>query len=303
MKIAFRLGYAAAGALLAVLGAAPAVARPQYAIARTVNLPGSGGWDALTVDPGGHRLFIAHGTQVDVIDTERLNPVGTITDTPGVHAIALAPELRRGYVSAGGSDTVVVFDLATLARLKDIKTTGANPDAILYEPGTRQVFAFNGRGRNVTVIDAATETVTGTIALDGKPEFAVGDGQGRLYVNLEDKNSVAVIDARTLALSAALAAPRLRASDRHRARCPRRPALLGVRQPGARGARDRLRPRARQCPDRRRRRWRRLRPERAARLRLLWRGGAEHPRAPAECATRGRAVGDHPARRAHDGAR
>lgn len=202
MKIAFRLGCAAAGALLAVLSAAPAVARPQYAIARTVNLPGSGGWDALTVEPGGHRLFIAHGTQVDVIDTERLNPVGTITDTPGVHAIALAPELRRGYVSAGGSDTVVVFDLVTLARLKDIKTTGANPDAILYEPTTRQVFAFNGRGRNVTVIDAATEAVTGTIALDGKPEFAVGDGQGRLYVNLEDKNSVAVIDARTRALSA-----------------------------------------------------------------------------------------------------
>ncbi|HEX4387594.1 MAG TPA: YncE family protein [Steroidobacteraceae bacterium] len=194
---------ACAGLLaLGALAPTPGAARPLYAIARSVNLPGDGGWDALTYEPGGHRLFIAHGTQVDVIDTEHLTVLGAIRDTPGVHAVALAPELKRGYVSAGGSDTVVVFDLATLARLKDIKTTGANPDAILYEPATRRVLAFNGRGRNVTVIDAATETVTATIALDGKPEFAVGDGQGRVYVNLEDKNSVAVIDARTLAVSA-----------------------------------------------------------------------------------------------------
>jgi len=197
-----RLGCAAGAALLALLTAAPALARPQYAIARSVNLPaGSGHWDALTFEQGGHRLFIAHGDRVDVIDTERLVPAGTIADTPGVHQVALAPELKRGYASAGGSDSVVVFDLESLARLKEIKTTGANPDAILYEPLTRRVFAFNGRGRNATVIDAATDAVVATIALDAKPEFAVSDGQGRVYVNLEDKNSAAVIDARTLALT------------------------------------------------------------------------------------------------------
>jgi len=205
MKTASRapLGWAAAGALLALVSGAPALARPQYAIARTVNLPaGNGHWDALTFEQGGHRLFIAHGTRVDVIDTERLSPVGTIDDTPGVHEVALAPELKRGYVSVGGADSVVVFDLTTLARLKEIKTTGANPDAILFDPFTRRVFAFNGGGRNATVIDAASDAVVGTIALDAKPEFAVSDGQGRVYVNLEDKNSVAVIDARTLAVTA-----------------------------------------------------------------------------------------------------
>ena len=197
-----RPGAAAAGALLAILAAAPVLARPQYALERSVNLGGSGGWDTLTFEQGGHRLFIAHGTRVDVIDTEHLTPLGTIEGTPGVHAIALAPELKRGYVSAGGADTVVVFDLTTLARLKDIRTTGANPDAILYDAATRRVFAFNAGGRNATVIDATSDAVVGTIALEGKPEFAVSDGAGRVYVNLVDQNSVAVIDAHTLAVSA-----------------------------------------------------------------------------------------------------
>jgi DNA-binding beta-propeller fold protein YncE len=197
-----RPGAAAVGALLAILAAAPAPARPQYALVRSVNLEGGGAWDTLTFEQGGHRLFIARGTRVEVIDTERLTPVGTIEGTPGVHAIALAPELKRGYVSAGGADTVVVFDLTTLARLADIKTTGANPDAILYDAATRRVFAFNGGGRNATVIDATRDAVVGTVALEGKPEFAVSDGAGHVYVNLEDQNSVAVIDAHTLALTA-----------------------------------------------------------------------------------------------------
>ena len=188
---------------LAVVGVAAllgtvAHAGPSYRIVQTLQLPGDGGWDDMAFEDGGHRLFIAHSTRVDVIDTHSLARVGEIADTPGVHGIALAGDLGRGYVSAGGAGTIVVFDLKTLARLKDIKATGENPDAIVYDAPTRRVFSFNGRGRNATVIDAVSNEVVGTIALDAKPEFARSDGRGRIYVNLEDKNSIAVIDTRAL---------------------------------------------------------------------------------------------------------
>jgi DNA-binding beta-propeller fold protein YncE len=186
----------AAGGLL---GSGPSEAgTPRYRLARAVNLAGEGGWDYLTFEEGGHRLFIAHGTRVDVIDTRSLTRIGEIADTPGVHGVALAADLGRGYVSAGAAGTIVVFDLNTLARLKDIKATGDNPDAIVYDAATRRVFSFNGRGRNATVIDAVSDEIVGTIALDAKPEFARADGRGHIYVNLEDKNSLAVIDSRAL---------------------------------------------------------------------------------------------------------
>jgi DNA-binding beta-propeller fold protein YncE len=181
-----------------VLLAAHAQASPQYRIAHEVSLPGDEGWDYLTFETGGRRLFIAHGTRVQVVDTEKLAVTGEIADTPGVHGIALAPDLGRGYISAGRSGVIVVFDLKTLARLKEIKTTGENPDAILYDAASHRVFTFNGRGRNATAVDARTDEVIGTIALDAKPEFAVADGKGRIYVNLEDKNSLAVLDSEKL---------------------------------------------------------------------------------------------------------
>jgi DNA-binding beta-propeller fold protein YncE len=195
--------------MLAALGllfaATAAHARPQYRLEHTLKLPGDGGWDYLTFDPEGQRLFIARSTHVEVIDTRALARIGEIDATPGVHGIALAPELGRGYISAGGSSTIVVFDLKTLARIKDIRSTGDNPDSIVYDSATQRVFAFNGRGRNVTVIDAVSNEVAGTIALDAKPEEARADGAGRVYVNLEDKNALAVIDARTLAVQSVIA--------------------------------------------------------------------------------------------------
>jgi len=177
-----------------VLGAARAEASPGYHIAHEVSLPGEEGWDTLAFEQGGHRLFVSHGTRVLVVDTDTLKVVGEIADTPGVHGIALAPDLGRGYISAGRANTIVVFDLKTLARLKEIKTTGENPDVILYDAPSHRVFSFNGRGRNVTAVDATTDTVLGSIALDAKPEFAVSDAKGHVYVNLEDKSSLAVID-------------------------------------------------------------------------------------------------------------
>jgi DNA-binding beta-propeller fold protein YncE len=177
-------------------------AQAAHHVANEVKLPGNDGWDYLTFDARGGRLFVSHGTRVEVIDASKLASTGTIPDTPGVHGIAIAPDLGRGFVSAGASSTVVVFDLKSLARLAEVKTTGENPDAILYEPHTHRVFTFNGRGRNVTAIDAANNTVLGTIKLDAKPEFAVYDDSGNLFVNLEDKNSIAELDPAKLSVKA-----------------------------------------------------------------------------------------------------
>jgi len=189
----------ALAAILLVGVTAPAAA---YHLAREIKLPGAEGWDYLTFDAPHARLFVAHGTHVEVLDSTTLTLAGTIADTAGVHGVAIADSLAHGYVSAGAASTIVVFDLISLARLAEIKTTGDNPDAILYEPTTHRVFAFNGRGRNATAVDTAKNEVIGTIALDAKPEFAVHDGTGRVFVNLEDRNSLAAIDARTLAVTA-----------------------------------------------------------------------------------------------------
>jgi DNA-binding beta-propeller fold protein YncE len=190
-------------AALAALAVGTAVqAAPQYHLSQVVKLPGDGGWDDLTFDDAAHRLFLSHGTQVQVVDSDELTLIGTIEDTPGVHGIALATDIGHGYISAGRSGNIVVFDLKTLARLKDIKASGANPDAILYDSATHRVLSFNGRGRNATVIDARTDEVIGTIALDAKPEFAVSDGRGAVYVNLEDKSSIAQIDAQHMQVTA-----------------------------------------------------------------------------------------------------
>ena len=191
-----------AGALALTAFATQVQAAPQYRIAQEISLPGDDGWDYLTFDDGGHRLFIAHGTQVQVVDTDRLTLAGSIADTPGVHGTALATDVGHGYISAGRSGTIVVFDLKTLARLKEIKATGENPDAIIYDSATHRVFSFNGRERNATVVDVKTDEVIATIPLDAKPEFAVSDGKGRVYVNLEDKSSIAQIDAQHLKVSA-----------------------------------------------------------------------------------------------------
>ncbi|HEX4619611.1 MAG TPA: hypothetical protein VH135_07760 [Steroidobacteraceae bacterium] len=192
---------------LAPLAATQAADAPHYRITHQVALPGDEGWDYLLYDQVGHRLFVSHGTRVLVVDAEKLTVTGEIPDTPGVHGIALAADLGRGYISAGRAGSVVVFDLKTLARLKEIKVTGDNPDAILYDPATHRVFTFNGRGRNATAIDARTDEIAGTVALDAKPEFAASDAKGRVYVNLEDKSSLAVLDPHKVSVEATWTIP------------------------------------------------------------------------------------------------
>lgn len=169
-----------------------------YHMVRQISVPGDGGWDYLAYDPGTHQLFVSHGTEVDVVNPDSGTVVGRIPDTPGVHGIAFAPELDRGFVSDGRDTSVTIFDLHSLAVLQRVRVTGQNPDAIMYEPVTHRVFTFNGRSANATALDARTGAVLGTIALGGKPEFSVADGQGGVFVNIEDQGEVVAFDAGTL---------------------------------------------------------------------------------------------------------
>ena len=177
-----------------------AFAPTQYQVKQKYVLGGDGGWDYLTFDPAGKRLFISRGTHVMVVDPYKGSSVGDIPDTAGVHGIALAQDLGKGFTSNGRDNSVTVFDLKTLKETAKIKIDGENPDAILYDPATKRVFTFNGRSKNATVIDAEKGTVVSNIPLDGKPEFGVADGKGMVYVNIEDKSEVTSIDARKAAV-------------------------------------------------------------------------------------------------------
>lgn len=178
--------------------AVSALASSKFQVAHKFHLPGDERWDFLAVDEALGRVFASHGNVVQVADEKTGKLLGAISNLKGVHGIAFAPDVNKGYISDGKDTSVVIFDLKTLATLGKVKTTGNNPDAILYDPFSRRVIAFNGKSSNATVIDPATDRVAATIALDGKPEVAVSDGNGMIYVNLEDKNKVAAIDAKTM---------------------------------------------------------------------------------------------------------
>lgn len=168
-----------------------------YHVKTKFKIGGDGGWDYATADSDARRLYVSHTNQVEVLDLDSGSVVGKVPDTPGVHGIAIAPESGRGFVSAGRANKVVIFDLKTLQKVGEAPT-GKNPDAIIYDPASKRIFAFNGGSANATVIDAAAGTVAGTIDLGGRPEFAAPDGQGTVYVNLEDKSAVVKIDSRKL---------------------------------------------------------------------------------------------------------
>jgi YVTN family beta-propeller protein len=182
--------------LLATIGLlATAASDANYRVVKTWKLGGDGGWDYLLADSEGHRLFIARSTRVMVVDTESGKQVGEIPETPGVHGIALDYEIGRGFTSNGREDTVSVFDLKSLAVEKKIKV-GSGPDAILYDPFSKRVFTFNGKGhdRTVTAVDASKGEVVGKMELGGKPEFAVSDEKGTVFVNIEDTSELVAFD-------------------------------------------------------------------------------------------------------------
>jgi DNA-binding beta-propeller fold protein YncE len=192
-KRAFCLG--AVLVLSCVLYAEPASG--GYSVVKKIPIAGTGSWDYLTVDEAARRLYVSHGTQVDVIDIDALTVVGNVPKTPGVHGVAIAPELGRGFVSNGQASTVTIFDLKTLKPIADAPT-GQKPDAIIYDPATSRVFAFNGESKSATAIDAATGKVAGTVDLQGGPEFAAADGNGFVYNNLEEESLVLKINSREL---------------------------------------------------------------------------------------------------------
>jgi len=182
-------------ALLIAMYGAPVAAAPK--VIATIALPDPVRWDYVSVDAAAHRLYVAHRERVDVIDTRDNKPVLQLAPTPGVHGAAAASDLNRVFTSNGADGTVGVFDATTGKLLQTVKA-GKKPDSIVYEPVTHRVFAFNGDSSDVTAIDARSLKVLATIPAPGAPEFAVVDGRGRVYFNIEDKGELAVLDAQTL---------------------------------------------------------------------------------------------------------
>jgi YVTN family beta-propeller protein len=181
---------------LFAIGAASAADSPGYHFIKEIPIGGDGAWDYLSVDAAARRLYVSHATKVVVVDIDKNEVAGEIPDTPGVHGIALAADLNRGFSSNGREAKVSMVELGSLKVLSKIET-GQNPDCILYNPGAQEVYAFNGRDNSATVIDAKGGKVVATIALPGKPEFAAADPEAnRIYSNLEDKSQIAVIDAK-----------------------------------------------------------------------------------------------------------
>jgi YVTN family beta-propeller protein len=168
-----------------------------YRIANKFHVEGDGGWDYLNADESTGRIFISHGTVVNVIDEKDGKLIGTIPDTKGVHGIAIATDLNKAFISNGRDSSVTIIDLTTLAFITKVTVTGQNPDAIIYDPFSHNIFAYNGRTANATVIDGSANKVVATIRLDGKPENSVSDGKGKVYVNIEDKSEISLINSKT----------------------------------------------------------------------------------------------------------
>ncbi len=188
----------AAVPLVGSLARVAAAGASGYHVIKTVSVPGDDGWDYLTVDSDARRVYVSHGTHVVVMNADTYAIEGDIPDTPGVHGIAIASDLGRGFISSGRANTATIFDLKTLKTIGTVKTD-ANPDAIAYDPVSKRVFTFNGRGKNTTAINATDGSVVGTLALGGKPEFAVADGKGSIFVNNEDTSELIEIDTQKIA--------------------------------------------------------------------------------------------------------
>jgi DNA-binding beta-propeller fold protein YncE len=170
---------------------------PGYKVVKTWKLGGDGGWDYLTVDAEGRRIFIARATRVMVVDEDSGKLLTEIPDTPGVHGVALTPEFGRGFISDGGEDMVTIFDLKSLKALNKVKV-GTRPDAIVYDAFSKRVFTFNARSHDTTAVDAAKGEVVGKVDLGGKPEFAVSDEKGTMFVNIEDTSELVAFDPQKL---------------------------------------------------------------------------------------------------------
>ena len=184
----------------ASMAAIPATAQKSYKLADRVKLGGEGGWDYLVFDSTANRLFITRGSHVMVVDAKTLQVTGDIPDLSGVHGVALAPELGRGFITSGGDNMLAIFDLKTLKVLDKVKV-GERPDAVLYDASAKRVYTFNAKSQDSTVVDAASGKVVGTVPLGGKPETGVADGKGNVFVNIEDQSEIVRIDTAKLTVA------------------------------------------------------------------------------------------------------
>ena len=180
--------------LLSLTSASALAVEPSYQLTQRLSLGAATKWDFTSIDATRQRLFVTRGDHVDVLELPSGKSIGTIPDTHGVHGVAFAQDLKLGFTSNGKSNSVTVFDLDSLKTTAEIAITGVNPDAILYEPTVHKLFVFNGKSANVDVIDATTLKVIDTVKATGKPEFAVTDGHGKIYFNIEDKPGINIID-------------------------------------------------------------------------------------------------------------
>jgi DNA-binding beta-propeller fold protein YncE len=185
-------------ALSATLAAAITASAPTYTVTHRTQLGAEGGWDYLAIDTGAHRLYVTRGSHVQVVNTDTDSLVGDIPNTPGVHGVAINAAMHHGYTSNGRDSSVTVFDTRTLAMVRNVKLPARNPDAILFDAFSQRIFTFNGGSANTTAIAVANDSVVGTLALGGKPEFMNSDGRGTIFVNIEDTHEIVAFDARTL---------------------------------------------------------------------------------------------------------
>jgi YVTN family beta-propeller protein len=185
------------GATFCIPAALQAQTKTGFHVIKDIPIASSGGWDYITVDGPGKRIYTSHGSQINILSTVTGDSIGYVPNTPGVHGVALVKSLNKGYISAGRSSEVVVFDLKTFAVLSRIPV-GQNPDAIFYDDFSKKIITCNGRSKDATIIDAATDKVVGTVPLGDKPETAVSDGKGKIFVNGEGTSTVIVFDATTL---------------------------------------------------------------------------------------------------------
>src|SRR5882757_1657142 len=169
----------------------------QYKVKSRLHVQGDSGWDYLTVDPESRELFVTHGTELQIVNLDSQEPIAKVAGMKRIHGVAIVKDLNRGFVSDGGDNAVVIFDLKSHSILNKVPT-GKNPDAILYDPFSKRIFVFNGASNDVTVIEAASAAVAGTIPVSGRPEFAVSDGKGNVYVNIENRSELLQLDSQAL---------------------------------------------------------------------------------------------------------
>ena len=184
--------------LAAIAAPAPTTTAANWHVLQRWQIGGDGGWDYLAFDPAAKHLYVSRSDRVVVMDVGTGKQIGEVDGLSGVHGIAIANDLHRGFISNGRANTVTVFDPATLKTEQTIAVKGENPDAILYDPYSKRVFTFNGHSKDASVIDATSGKLLGTIALPGKPEFAISDGQGHVYDNIEDKGELVEIDPKAM---------------------------------------------------------------------------------------------------------